>query len=223
MRRRQELPSEAFFSPEEACALLDRGDRSILALSHCWQTAKHCDSRGETLKRVRSYLCSEPSAEGCALFVDMMSLYQKDEQGNRTDEEQASFARSINVMGYCYASITGTTTLQVKHVPGRPPEYDGQVALFGLEPGFDAEKLRFELEQYGELLWCGEVVRGQGLVQFATHHEAEMALLRLRDRGFAVDVVWNERPYDGMDGARGWTQFEQARPRVHVRWRCGRG
>ena len=33
MKRMQDLPEEAFFSPEEAVALLDKGDRSILTLS----------------------------------------------------------------------------------------------------------------------------------------------------------------------------------------------
>ena len=40
-KRRQELPEEAFFTPAEAAALLDRRDRSMLSLSHCWQTAPH--------------------------------------------------------------------------------------------------------------------------------------------------------------------------------------
>ena len=41
LKRRQDLPFEAFFTPAEAAALLDRGDRSVLSLTHCWQTAPH--------------------------------------------------------------------------------------------------------------------------------------------------------------------------------------
>ena len=41
MVRRQELPAAAFFSPAEAAALLDRHDRSVLALSYRWLTGTH--------------------------------------------------------------------------------------------------------------------------------------------------------------------------------------
>ena len=33
IRRRQELPDAAFFSPADAAALFERGDRSVLVLS----------------------------------------------------------------------------------------------------------------------------------------------------------------------------------------------
>ena len=68
MKRMQELPDEAFFSPQQAAALLDRGDRSILALSYRWLTAFHPEPRGTTLLTVRRYLNSAPDAVHCGLF-----------------------------------------------------------------------------------------------------------------------------------------------------------
>ena len=46
MRRRQELPAEAFLLPSEAERNFTRGDRSVLVLSHAWQTALHPDPHG---------------------------------------------------------------------------------------------------------------------------------------------------------------------------------
>ena len=42
VRRRQEMPSEAYVTAEEAAALLDRDDRLVLVLSYGWQTAAQC-------------------------------------------------------------------------------------------------------------------------------------------------------------------------------------
>ena len=41
------------------------------------------------------------------------------------------FKSGLSVMGCFYASLTGTTVLQLKDVPARPEEYDGRIALFG--------------------------------------------------------------------------------------------
>ena len=35
-------------------------------------------------------------------------------------------------MGLCYASITGTSVVQLKDVPPRPKEYDGMINLYGV-------------------------------------------------------------------------------------------
>jgi hypothetical protein len=68
MKRRQELPHAAFFSPEEAAALLDRGDRSVLALTYRWLTADHPEPYGTTLAAVRSFLLTAQGADACGLF-----------------------------------------------------------------------------------------------------------------------------------------------------------
>ena len=75
LKRRQDMPAEAFLSPADAAKLFDRGDRSVLVLSHCWQTALHPDPHGTTLEAVRRYLRGPGSrANVCALFIDFCSL-----------------------------------------------------------------------------------------------------------------------------------------------------
>ena len=70
LRRRQEMPKEAFLTPFEAVALLDRGDRSVLVVSHAWQTAGHPDPCGTTLRTLRAYLMSDPAAAECGVFFE---------------------------------------------------------------------------------------------------------------------------------------------------------
>ena len=55
MRRRQDLPPDAFVPCDEAAAMLLRGDRSVLALSHGWLTALHPEPHGTTLAAVRRF------------------------------------------------------------------------------------------------------------------------------------------------------------------------
>ena len=68
MVRRQDLPDAAFFAPSEAAQLLDRKDRSILVLSHCWSVAARPDPLGTTLRAVRRYISSDSTAAECGLF-----------------------------------------------------------------------------------------------------------------------------------------------------------
>ena len=53
-------------------------------------------------------------------FHSFMSLYQKDANGTRTDEEHASFKRGLDVMASVYASLTGTAVLLQRVVPETP-------------------------------------------------------------------------------------------------------
>jgi hypothetical protein len=63
MPRFQDLPPEAFFTPEEAEALFKRGDRSVLVLSYGWnRCAPPSDPTGITLAAVRRYLTSQGAA-----------------------------------------------------------------------------------------------------------------------------------------------------------------
>ena len=73
MLRCQDLPDAAFFTPEEAAALLQRRDRSVLALSYGWLTAAHPEPDGTTFAAVLKYLRAEPSARACGLFWDFAS------------------------------------------------------------------------------------------------------------------------------------------------------
>ena len=87
MPRRQEVPDAAFCPASEASELLSRGDRSIAALSHGWLTAEHPDPRGMTLAALKQYLRAPSGGSATAVFVDYLSLPQKDVDGQRTDEE----------------------------------------------------------------------------------------------------------------------------------------
>ena len=140
MKRRQDLEDEEskskkiFFSKEEAVGLLKRHDRSILALTYRWLTAKHPDPYDTTLKSVRSYLQARRTKyEHCGLFWDFASLPQKDKNGERSPDEQKQFKKAIEVMGNAYASMTRYRSDQSKHIPERPEEYNGLITLFGYE------------------------------------------------------------------------------------------
>ena len=117
MARRQELPSEAFLAASEASECLRRGDRSVIALSYCWLTAAHPDPHGYTLAAVRRHLRESGAAESKGLFIDYMSLPQKDANGERSADDVEKFNGGLGVMGYCYASIAATAVVQCKRLP----------------------------------------------------------------------------------------------------------
>ena len=121
LTRMQELPEGALLSVRQATSLLDEGSRSVLVLSHCWQTAAHPDPRGLTLRALRAYLRSDPSTHRCGIFVDYCSLPQKDRRGQRTPGEASRFKDGLEVMASLYASLTGTAVLQQKIVPEAGP------------------------------------------------------------------------------------------------------
>ena len=54
-------------------------------------------------------------------------------QRPRSPAEDVRFGHALEVMGDLYASAIGTTVLQIKEIPDRPAEYDGALALFGVE------------------------------------------------------------------------------------------
>ena len=70
MPRLQDMPSGAFFPPDEALALFERGDRSVFVLSYGWnRCAPPSDPTGCTLAAVRRYLANEgQKVEKLALF-----------------------------------------------------------------------------------------------------------------------------------------------------------
>ena len=111
------MPPEAFVPCDEAVAMLERGDRSILALSYGWLTALHPDPRGTTLAAVRRFLDADAAASDTGLFWDFCSLPQKGPNGEeKTEEEKAMFGRGLKVMGNFYASVTGTSVIQQRSI-----------------------------------------------------------------------------------------------------------
>ena len=164
------------------------------------------------MQLLRQALEQRPNLE--ASFFDFASLCQHPPDGGmRTDDEQASFSRAIEVMGDLYASAIGTTVLQIKEIPPRPAEFDGALCLFNLAEGVDEARIRAALEEFGTIEDCKLGGWPSAIVRFSSHESAvaakHAAPLGICD-GF--DTLYNERSYDGRKGAsdrdddegRGW-------------------
>eukprot|EP00900_Chrysochromulina_parva_P009826 jgi/Chrpa1/18845/Chrysochromulina_OHIO_Genome00025256-RA len=127
--RRQDLKPVGGISPhldpEEAKRLLLKGERAIGAFSFGWPTSGNPDPTGHRIKALWRALQERSDIE--ALFWDFPSLYQNSDQSPRTEEQERAFKRGLGVMGHIYASAIGTTVLQLKELPLRPPEYDGKL------------------------------------------------------------------------------------------------
>ena len=118
-------------------------------LSYRWQIAAHPDPLGTTLATVRGYLRNEVSTAG--LFWDFVSLPQKP----RSEEENGLFRSGLKVMGFFYASITGTAVIQVKDMPPRPRCYDGKIIIFELQAHqLSDELLSQDLSRFGVEVSC---------------------------------------------------------------------
>ena len=211
MRRRQELPEEAFLSRSEATALLDLADRSILALSYRWLTAAHPDPHGTALFALRRFLRSEDGLSKCALFWDFASLPQKDTTDNlRTPEDAGTFKRGLESMGCFYASVCGTAVVQLKDIPPRPSEYDGRIIVFGLGATSETDVIA-DLQRFGGTITKIVIKAGEAKVTFATHEQAERCIAALREVGRGACTVYNETAYsrDCGESFSGWCTFEQ--------------
>jgi len=204
VRRRQELSHEAFVPAAEAVEMLRRDDRSVLVLSHAWQTPFHPDPHGTTLAAMRSYLDTVGDADGCGLFWDFLSIHQKrNAEYGRTEDEAAAFRRGLDVMTFLYASLTSTTVLLQTEVPPRPQQYEGQLTVWNV---FDEAALREEMAQYGTV--ADIMVSGKtATVSFESELSAQAAHAALQERACRT---YNEREYR----ARGWTSMEQGTARV---------
>jgi len=124
-------------------------------------------------------------------------------------------------MGHIYASAIGTTVLQLKELPPRPPEYDGKLCLFDLAPGVDEAAIKEALAPYGNIVGCTLGRNPPAAVRFTTHaaaQAAKRAAAQLAHVAGGVDTLFNERSYDGRHGeagldndeGRGWCVFESA-------------
>ena len=205
VKRRQDLPYEAFVPAAEAADMLRRDDRSVLALSQAWQTPQHPDPHGNTLKAVRNYLNTERDTDSCGLFWDFLSIYQKDPiTWDRTEEEDVVFRRGLDVMTLLYASLTGTTVLLQTEVPTRPQQYEGQLTVWNVS---DQAVLEKEMAHFGKVK--GITVTGTtATVSFETEVVAEKAQEALTVE--RACHAYNEREYK----ARGWTSLEQGAARI---------
>ena len=197
MRRRQELPEEAFFTNEEAVALFDRADRSILYLSYRWLTAAHPDPHGMTLSAVRRFLRSEAGLGKCAMCWDFASLPQKDRDGLRYAEEAATFKEALVGLPYFFASVCGTAIVLLKDIQPRPSEYDGRVIVF--DKAFSqltSEKdVKADLERFGGHITEIAIKAGEAHVTFATHDQAIDCIAALHKDLSLIHISEPTRPY----------------------------
>eukprot|EP00900_Chrysochromulina_parva_P027515 jgi/Chrpa1/9398/Chrysochromulina_OHIO_Genome00015588-RA len=221
--RRQDLKPAGgitpHLEPEEAKRLLLKGERAIGAFSFGWPTSGNPDPTGHRIKALCRALQERPDIE--AFFWDFPSLYQNSVQSQRTEKQERAFKRGLGVMGHIYASAIGTTVLQLKELPPRPPEYDGKLCLFDLAPGVDGAAIKGALESHGDIKSCTLGRFGSMTVCFTTHaaaKAAKRAAAQLAHIAGGVDTLFNERSYDGRHGeagldddeGRGWCVFESA-------------
>jgi len=115
--RCQDLPPEAFLSPEDAknAYLSARGE--VGSLSYRWRFEQHPDPDGEQLKQLQKMLRMLPQIKG--VFWDWPSLPQKGPNG-RSVEEIAVLKRALKLMGFLYSSVQCTTVLTLKNLPDLP-------------------------------------------------------------------------------------------------------
>ena len=81
-------------------------------------------------------------------------------------------------MGDVYASVIGTTVLQLKEIPDRPIEYDGVLCLFGVRDGVDEAAIRSALEPFGEITSVEVEADPTPTIVHFTTHEAARAVRR---------------------------------------------
>jgi hypothetical protein len=76
--RCQDMPPNAFLSPQRAADLFERQRRGVCVGSYCWRMAGMADPDGYTLEKIRGYLMKVVrGGDGdCGLFVDFACLPQ---------------------------------------------------------------------------------------------------------------------------------------------------
>ena len=92
---------------KEAADLVRNGKREAGALSYGWILPWDPDPTGERTKLLRQELSQRPYIKG--LFWDQATVYQPP----RTEAQQASFERALEVMMDLYASAVGTTCVRI--------------------------------------------------------------------------------------------------------------
>lgn len=162
LSRRQDLPDEAFVPRADAKDLLARGD--VVALSYCWITPEHPDPEGWHIERVRAFLHQNPKINAMGLFMDFVSLPQKDSDGLRSEDDKQKFEKGLSAMSKVYASPR-ITVLQHKKLPlladgTDPRRYDRsgwcvfEESAASLSKGgflYDISQGRVELQAYTEV------------------------------------------------------------------------
>jgi hypothetical protein len=213
LQEMREIPG-ALVEPSKAAALLMRGNRSIIALSHCWLTKDHPDPRGEKVRVVQEYLQrmrrSGQLPEDAAVFWDYGSLPQKPPGGSRSADDERTFQTALAIMAYVYASPLGTSVLQLRYVPSRPKDDDGRLIVDHLPAGTTTAELKAVMEKYGTIVGFNRAspTSASAELRYASHSQAEIAAAAVSQEfggaAFAC-LQYNDLPYDD----RGWCTAEQ--------------
>jgi len=181
MKRRQELPEDAFLSPGEAHTAFMEG--RVFVLSYGWLTALHPDPHGLVLLAVLAFLSHGSVAQynplAYGLFWDFASIPQRGSNGEpRSDEENKTFKEGLKVMSDFYGSLWKTVVIQLTQLP--------------VAPSADVE---YNTNPYPKRGWC---VMEDGVSRLAAFHErgVRSGLSKLMDisGGECVPHVPGEKP-----------------------------
>lgn len=189
LSRQQDLPEEAFLTPEEATEAFENGH--VYVLSYGWLTPAHPDPHALTLRIVVEFLQSHwlltRAAPAVGLFWDFASLPQKP----RTDQEDRTFKAGLAVITNFYGSLWQSTVIQLKTLPSAP---DGET---------------YNERQYSDRGWC---VVEEGVALFAARHRSRAASSERKRWEFPklVDISEGAPKLPDLDGERGSVEYIQA-------------
>ena len=138
IKRRQALPAEAFISLRQLKEMKHIRSKfgnslRILIVSHPWLQPGHCDPFAHNYSIIAQavVLYLEEYGGNFGIFLDFMSLHQKDEQGRRTADEQRLFARALDSLPALYSHLH-TVVFKVTSLPTGYP--GGYVFSSGTQP-----------------------------------------------------------------------------------------
>ena len=124
-KRRQDLPAEAFVSPESAARFFDAGQ--VAVLSYRWLPGNGSDTPdGFHLRALQGFCSSRYGRRYKAIFIDYLCLFQAlgEYNDDRSEEELQKFKLALTVMMCLYASPL-TVIIQHKDLPTSPNQgYD---------------------------------------------------------------------------------------------------
>jgi len=214
--RMQDLRSykDALLTPDEAIALLKRGDRSIFVLSYGWLSKTHPDSGGHRFHKVVEFFqylhkC-KLLPKDAALFWDFGSLPQHP----RSKEEEHEFKEGLKYMADLYASPLGTCILQLHEIPPRPSDLEGGVLVCGLPRETNEATVTKAFSSYGDIVEYNVLERtGDVRLRFASHESAARAAAEYpaNECGLLGPDVFTCLEYNDLETMqRGWCVFEEA-------------
>ena len=119
VERRQELPEEAFWTPNAALKEIDKRAKHIetskflFVLSYRWLQSGHPDPYRHHLNIVCKFLALATKEFGdVGLFWDFLSLCQADDDNGRTEQEKDSFNKGLKAANLLYAHRLSVVVVQ---------------------------------------------------------------------------------------------------------------